>query len=266
MNNAFEPLTSETDNAYRDPGRTLVSRLIGMETEYATMIVNRPELASDQLPSARAIYERLTAAIRSDQPTVSGIYDRDQIFLASGGAVTFESHPTLQTLPGGLIEIATPEVNSPDELLACQRSVDQLVSESAIDDSDDVDLRILKNSSDALGHVYGCQENFEAEVASGVWLWIYWCFVTLLWGMQLVSLVVTFPMFTLVHLFGMWRHNRRTREWRCRIGRAVGLLRVASALVKVLVTPIAATGVPADGDHSTHRSRDTWRSANNAGI
>ena len=33
-----------------------------------------------------------------------------------------------------------------------------------------VDLRVLKNSSDALGHVYGCQENYEATVASGVWL------------------------------------------------------------------------------------------------
>ena len=30
-----------------------------------------------------------------------------------------------------LVEIATPEVNSPDELLACQRSIDELVADAA---------------------------------------------------------------------------------------------------------------------------------------
>lgn len=164
-----------------------------METEYATLVMNRPELATADLPASSIIYARICAAIRRELPTVPGVHDQSQMFLASGAAVTFESHPSLHALPGGLVEVATPEVASPDELLACQRSIDELVEDAARECSGDIDLRILKNSSDALGHVYGCQENYEAEVASGVWLLIYRIFICLLWAMQVVSLVIALP-------------------------------------------------------------------------
>ncbi|MGB7346171.1 MAG: proteasome accessory factor PafA2 family protein, partial [Pirellulaceae bacterium] len=151
--------------------------------------------------------------IRRDQPTGEGLYDSDQMFLASGGAVTFESHPTLHSLPGGLIEVATPEVRSPDELLACQRSIDSLVADAAANIDMDIDLRVLKNSSDALGHVYGCQENYESIVASGIWLVIYRMFVTLLWSMQVVSLAMSVPvlafLFVLSLVFRLVRPARK---------------------------------------------------------
>src|SRR6056297_2957460 len=137
----------------------LVSRLMGMETEYATLIANRPGLAMADLPASAKVYARICEAIRRDQPSVPGVFDQDQIVLASGGAVTFESHPSLHALPGGLVEIATPEVTSPDELVACQRSIDELVSEAAAESIDELDVRVLKNSSDALGHIYGCQRS-----------------------------------------------------------------------------------------------------------
>ena len=178
-------------------GRPLVSRLLGMETEYATLIVDHPELVSADLPASSKIYAAICAAIRRDQPTVAGVFDKDQMFLASGGAVTFESHPSLHALPGGLVEIATPEVTSPDELLACQRSIDELVAEAASEATRGVDLRVLKNSSDALGHVYGCQENYEATVASGVWLWIYRGFVAILWFIQVISFFCSLPILAL---------------------------------------------------------------------
>ena len=197
----------------KSPTRRLVSRLIGFETEYATLVADNAEIASDQLPASQEIYVQICEAIRRDQPTVAGIYDSEQMFLASGGAVTFESHPTLHSLPGGLIEIATPEVRSPEELLACQRSIDELVAEAARNIDLDVDLRILKNSSDALGHVYGCQENYETAVASGIWLLIYRTCVCMLWGLQVVSLIASLPVlaivvavvFTAKALRGGWR-------------------------------------------------------------
>ena len=176
-----------------------MSRLLGLETEYATLVADRQDLDREDLPPSHMIYVQICEAIRRDQPTVSGLFDSEQMFLASGGAVTFESHPSMHALPGGLVEIATPEVRSPNELLACQRSIDALVSDAAADSETSFDLRVLKNSSDALGHVYGCHENYEAEVASGIWLWIYRCFVLLLWGMQVFSLLISLPMMAMIY-------------------------------------------------------------------
>ncbi|MCG8650945.1 MAG: proteasome accessory factor PafA2 family protein, partial [Pirellulales bacterium] len=177
-----------------------MSRLIGLETEYATLVADRQDLERDDLPPSHMVYVQICEAIRRDQPTVAGLFDSEQMFLASGGAVTFESHPALHALPGGLVEIATPEVRSPDELLACQRSIDALAADAAADSETSFDLRVLKNSSDALGHVYGCHENYEAEVASGLGLFVYRMFVLLLWCMQIISLVVSLPLMGLIFL------------------------------------------------------------------
>lgn len=181
----------------------LVTRLIGLETEYATLVADRQDLDREDLPPSHMVYVQICEAIRRDQPTVSGLFDNEQMFLASGGAVTFESHPSMHALPGGLVEIATPEVRSPDELLACQRSIDALASDAAADSETSFDLRVLKNSSDALGHVYGCHENYEAEVARGIGLIVYRMFVALLWCMQIVSLIVSLPLMAVIFLFVM---------------------------------------------------------------
>ncbi len=183
-----------------------------METEYATLVATQDATGDLQLPSSHSIYTALCEAIRQDQPTGAGLYDTEQIFLASGGAVTFESHPTLHALPGGLIEIATPEVRSPDELLACQRSIDALIADAAdnvqLDADRDLDLRVLKNSTDAFGHVYGCQENYEAVVASGIWLPIYWFFVGLLWLVQVACLVASLPVLAGLYIAGTLYRSR----------------------------------------------------------
>ena len=145
----------------------MVSRLSGLETEYATLIVGSDEMDRQDLPASLTVYTALCDAIRRDQPAVAGVFDHEQLFLANGAAVTFESHPTMHSDPGGFLEIATPEVRGPTELLACQRSIDRLASDAAADSTTGFDIRIVKNSSDALGHVYGCHENYEAEVANG---------------------------------------------------------------------------------------------------
>jgi hypothetical protein len=184
----------------REPEFPLVSRLVGLETEYATLVADRQDLDREDLPPSHMVYVQICEAIRRDQPTVAGLFDSEQMFLACGGAVTFESHPSMHALPGGLVEIATPEVRSPDELLACQRSIDALAADAASDSETSFDLRVLKNSSDAMGHVYGCHENYEAEVASGAGLLLYRCFIALLWGMQTLSLVVALPLMGMVVL------------------------------------------------------------------
>ncbi|WP_442505102.1 proteasome accessory factor PafA2 family protein [Novipirellula sp. SH528] len=201
--------TSAT-SASRKRTTALVSRLMGMETEYATIAVDPQNLSSDDLPASLFVYEQICEAIRRDQPTAKGLFDSEQMFLASGGAVTFESNMTMHDAPGGLIEIATPEVRSPEELLTCQRSIDQLVSDATADSETSYDLRVLKNSSDAYSHVYGCQENYEADVANGVWLLVYRLFVCLLWMMQVVSLIASVPLLWLLMTIG-WIAQRRKR-------------------------------------------------------
>ena len=194
------------------PRRPLVSRLIGMETEYATLVADVQNLERADLPPSRMVFTQLCEAIRRDQPTAAGLFDHEQMFLASGGAVTFESHPSMHASPGGLVEFATPEVTSPDELLACQRSTDALAAEAAADSETSFDLRVLKNSSDALGHVYGCQENYEAEVASGLGIWIYRALIGVLWLMQILSLVISIPVMGMIlAVMSLCRWLRRDR-------------------------------------------------------
>ncbi|WP_345685307.1 proteasome accessory factor PafA2 family protein [Novipirellula caenicola] len=182
-----------------------------METEYATLAVDPQALSSEDLPASLFVYEQICEAIRRDQPTAKGLFDSEQMFLASGGAVTFESNPTLHDTPGGLIEIATPEVRSPEELLTCQRSIDQLVADATAESETSFDLRVLKNSSDSYSHIYGCQESYDAEVASGVWLLVYRIFVCLLWMMQVVSLVVSVPLLWCMLAIGWMAQRRRGR-------------------------------------------------------
>ncbi|MGI9441231.1 MAG: proteasome accessory factor PafA2 family protein [Rubripirellula sp.] len=175
------------------PPSTLASRLMGLETEYATLILGTGEVESSGLPAAQQVYSALCDAISQDQPTVPGVFDHDQLFLANGSAVSFESHPTMQKEPGGFLEIATPEVHAPSELLTCQRSIDNLAADAAINSKTGFDIRILKNSRDALGHVYGCHENYQAEVAHGFFLLIYRVFILMLWGIQVLSLLASLP-------------------------------------------------------------------------
>ena len=163
--------------------REILGRLMGLETEYATLV--RTAGTSADPPSRRAVYDAICAALARRQPTARGRFDPTQRFLASGGAVTAESHSSAMDLPGGLIEGATPEARSPQRLLACQRAQDQLLAAAAADCGLDAQVRLIKNSSDAFDHVYGCQENYEAEVARGLTLAAYWVGLALLVPLQL---------------------------------------------------------------------------------
>ena len=182
----------------------LASRLIGLETEYATLILSTDGVDPNAVPAAQQVYSALCDIIRQDQPTARGVFDQDQMFLANGSAVSFESHPTMYREPGGFLEIATAEVHAPSELLTCQRSIDSLAADAAARSKTGYDIRILKNSRDALGHVYGCHENYEAEVAHGLFLVIYRLFILLLWGMQVISLLASLPIMGVIFAVVFW--------------------------------------------------------------
>lgn len=156
----------------------MLQRLIGLETEYATLL----QLPADQQdpPSRRIVYEAICHQIASRIPTARGCYDSDTIFLANGGAFSIESSPNRLDMPGGLIEGATAEACGPRRVVECQRAQDRMIAAAAAECAVAGQVRIIKNSCDARGHVYGCQENYSAPVARGPLLLVYWAMLALM--------------------------------------------------------------------------------------
>ncbi|MBC8350588.1 MAG: proteasome accessory factor PafA2 family protein [Planctomycetes bacterium] len=139
-------------------------RLLGLETEYA--IRSSSDLATSRRSKFR-LYESLVSALHRRVPTVPAKHFKEGVFTANGGAVWFEAERP--AAGGGLIEGATPECRSPREAVAYQRAQDRLLSESA----SDRDFQLIKNDRDACDNVYGAQENYEATIAAGGWLFLW---------------------------------------------------------------------------------------------
>jgi hypothetical protein len=136
-------------------------RLIGLETEYA-LAVNRP--LGDEPGAKYRLFRQLMATVRQRIPSVEARHMKEGVFHAAGGAIWFETERPADG--GGLIEGATPECRSPRQLLAWQRAQDELLS-SCLEQTFGDDIRLLKNDRDASGNVYGAQENYEADLATG---------------------------------------------------------------------------------------------------
>lgn len=166
----------------------IFERLIGLETEYALAISR--SLPEGGLPAGKyRIFRDLVAQVRRRIPSVDARHMKEGIFHAAGGAIWFETERPAEG--GGLVEGATPECRSPRQLLAWQRAQDQLLSAAAEQAFGD-DVRLMKNDRDAQGNIYGAQENYEAELASG-WQLVAWR----------VSLVLIFPLVAVTWL-SLW--------------------------------------------------------------
>ncbi len=149
-------------------------RRIGQETEYA---IRFTPLEDGGRPGNAAIYRALRDAVGEVVHTAPGsrAEPNQQFFTENGGAFYYEFLP--HAYQGGLIEGATPECHGPGELLLYQRAQESLLiraiplAESSLaDDGWPGSIGLIKNCRDAEGHTYGAQENYEAEVASGVGL------------------------------------------------------------------------------------------------
>lgn len=181
-------------------------RLIGLETEYALHV----PAALSRHESRYALYQRLVQELRRLIPVVDARHMKEGVFHALGGAVWFETERP--AAGGGLIEGATPECRSPRQLLACQRAQDQLLARAAEQAYQHRRIALVKNDRDALGNIYGAQENYAAEYARG-WRLVLWrvllvllfplVLVTwgLLWSVALVVILYTLAA-ALVYLVG----------------------------------------------------------------
>src|SRR5262249_10454857 len=87
--------------------------------------------------------------------------------------LSYEAQP--QALDDGLIEAGTPECRGPSEVVLYQRAQEDLLVRAIpiVARRLDGELTLLKNCRDAAGHTYGAQENYEADLARGVWLGVW---------------------------------------------------------------------------------------------
>lgn len=183
----------------------MARRLLGLETEYAIRFTPADGVPR---PGNHIIYNAVAAALGElveTQPGQQRSGEIGRIFTASGAAFCYENLPT--SIDGGLVEGGTPECAGPSQLLLYQKANDALLIEAIPGATArlrhqgfDGELALLKNCRDAEGHVYGAQENYEAEIARGIDLALYRIALTLtlpfvaltallIWSIVLVLLV-----------------------------------------------------------------------------
>jgi Pup amidohydrolase len=146
----------------------VLDRLIGLETEYAVYF-DHASTASTAFTAE--LFEAFCDQVSQHLPLVPSEH-ADRKFLANGGAISFEPAVTSTGEVQGLIEGATPECRSPATLIAHQLAQDELFEEAIEQLPPHGSVRLLKNSADPSGHVYGLQENYEIEIAKGWRLWL----------------------------------------------------------------------------------------------
>lgn len=155
----------------------LLDRLLGLETEYA---IRWSSDAGGERPAHDLVHATLTGVIATRQATREGTRTslHQQLFLENGGAIYYEFLPSAPN--AGLIEASTPECRGPSELLLYQKAQEQILLD-ALPKTNELlraqgyagELGLLKNCRDALGNVYGAQENYEVELARGPVLLAY---------------------------------------------------------------------------------------------
>lgn len=150
-------------------------------------------------------YFRLVEKLVDDVPLVRSIQDPLKFFLANGGCISLE--PTTDGHWGqGLLESATPECNSPRDVVASQSALDHLLARHLKFLFPHSETCLVKNSSDSEGRCYGQQENYTVEIANGLQLLCWRLGLILLLPLLLIykvtSLVFLGVLFLIVKLFG----------------------------------------------------------------
>lgn len=174
----------------------MLRRLLGFETEYAIGIEPREGHVLRSRPTNADVYAAMKVAIEWTVRARPGERSQHQIFVENGGSFSYESLPWARA--DGLLEGATAECRSPSTALLYQRAQDALLvralprAEQVLARAGQpVRLSLRKNCRDAEGHVYGAQESYEAELASGPALWAWRAGLLLLLPLALVSTLAT---------------------------------------------------------------------------
>jgi proteasome accessory factor A len=175
----------------------MFDRLAGLETEYVLRF--RPRVQGKRRTTNAELFDGLLAHLGAKVPLVKAIASEKCWFLANGGGLRFEVIPFYFLFPAsGFVEGSTPECRGAKDLLLYQRAQDVLLSQhAAASGGDNGDVALVKSSHDGDGHLFGCHENYEATIGSGVEL--------LVWRVGLaLMLPVFFALFLSADLITLW--------------------------------------------------------------
>ena len=185
----------------------MLDRLLGLETEYAI----RWSSTGGERPPHDLVHTTLTGIIASRQAARQGTRTalHHQLFLENGGAIYYEFLPHAPS--AGLIEASTPECRGPSELLLYQKAQERMLIDALPEANVSLrargyigELGLLKNCRDAFGNVYGAQENYEVELASGPMLLAYRVALASLMPLIIATSLVTLVFsFTWIAVFGL---------------------------------------------------------------
>ena len=134
---------------------------MGVETEYAIRCQQKATSDGTVLD-----FERLTQRLGIETSVAPSFRNPFRIFLANGGCISLETGAST-SLKNAMLESATPECQSPRELLCYQIAMEKLLSEIVSETFADQDAHLLKGSADAHGHTYGQHESYEMRIANG---------------------------------------------------------------------------------------------------
>lgn len=182
----------------------MLERLIGVETEFA---IRFSPVGRSKKPDNDVIYDHVIGAIKRFVSTGRGDYTgKKQVFVQNGGAFNYEHLP--YAIDGGLMEACTPECRSPLQALTYQRAMEGILvkalpeaERSLRNDGFYGSLGLLKNCRDAEGHVYGTQENYEAIIGEGPYLWVYRLAVAAVFPLILLLAPITWALILPFGLF-----------------------------------------------------------------
>lgn len=193
----------------------VLERLIGLETEYAAYY--EPINDNDSAPSGSEIFRHLSKRLSWQLP-VAPSHHSDRVFLANGGSISVESAIVGNGELSGLLEGATPECRSPSALVAHQIAQDEMFEEHLQSGPWQGKLRLLKNSADAAGHIYGVQENYEMEIAQGWRLFLFRSLMVALFPLVLLYWAAAGLWLGAIQLFcrGIWFCQRTSQSLRKR--------------------------------------------------
>jgi Pup amidohydrolase len=184
-------------------------RRVGQETEYAVRRPHSGDSKSTDGRSNHSLFLLIRGYITDHCLCLPGYRDfyQSQFFTESGGAFAYEALPTAER--DGLIEGATPECLTPYELLCHQRAqeawlIQALASQRIQNDQAFQGCGLLKNCRDAEGHIYGSQENYEAEIGNSFWLFAYRLVVCIAIPVTFVGTIgMLLVLLTLIFVFGL---------------------------------------------------------------
>ena len=144
-----------------------LTRLCGLETEHAMhcdqsftvpmLSAAAPFLVGKSTQSDH--YEAIMTQLKEQSPSAPPTAEKRGAFFANGSAFWFES---LVGGKVGLFEACTPECESPKQLLASSRAVEDMLLE-ATHSLPSGQVKLIKNCIDTRNHIYGAQENYEVQ-------------------------------------------------------------------------------------------------------